>query len=383
MNDIFYSANISQNNMVRDRRHIHSNPEIGFDLPKTTQYVEDKLVEIGLHYEKIGNSGIISSIGNAGRTILLRADMDALPLSETTKLPFISNNNYGHLCGHDIHTAILLGVARILKRNEKELKGTVKLMFQPAEELGAGAKKMIEAGILDNVDVAMALHVMPDLETGKVEYKKGIASASMDTFMVNIQGKGGHSSTPHLAIDPLMIVNAIYIMLNNLVGKEVDPFETAVLTIGKCGGGTAPNIIPDTAVLEGALRCFNIDVREHVIKRIFEIIDNVTKTMRGTYTLEKISTPSVYNDEILCNALEPYIIEIIGKENLIVKEKPFASTEDFSYVSEKVPTMYIWAGAGYKGNYPLHNPNVIFDEKVMTIGAALLANCAIKWLGNN
>lgn len=385
MNDIMKSAKNLENEMIANRRHLHANPEFGLDLPITTAYVMEKLREMGLEPKEISKSAVTVTIGKGGKTILLRGDMDALPIIETNDLPFKSTNEYGHLCGHDIHTATLLGVAKILKEKESELKGTVKLMFQPGEEIGAGAKAMIEAGLLENpkVDAAMALHVSAELEPGKVEFKSGIASASMDAFLVEVQGKGGHSSTPHLAIDPLMIVNTIYTMLNSLVGKEINPFETAVLTIGKMGGGTAANIIPDKAVLEGGVRCFNKDVREHVVKRIYEIIDEVTKTMRGIYTVTKISTPSIYNDPDLCNTLMPYIEEIVGKDNLSLAEKPLSGTEDFSYISEKVPTMFIWAGAGNKDNYPLHNPNVIFDEKVMPVGAAVLANCAINWLKNN
>lgn len=385
MNDILTIAKEIENDMIADRRYIHANPEIGFELTNTTEYVMKRLSEIGIESKEITKCGVVATLGKGEKTILIRADMDALPIVENNALNFKSSNEYGHLCGHDIHTSILLGVAKSLKQMESKLRGNVKLMFQPAEEYGAGAKAMIEAGVLENpkVDAAIALHISADLEPGKIEYKEGIASASMDTFLVKVFGKGGHSSTPHLAIDPLMIVNTIYMMLNSLVGKEVNPFETAVLTIGKCGGGTAANIIPDTAVLEGGLRCFNKNVRDRIVKRIDEIIDNVTKTMRGTYTIEKIYTPSIYNDEKLCASLKPYIEEIIGKENLIFSEKPLSGTEDFSYISDKVPTMFIWAGAGHKQNYPLHNPNVIFDENVMVTGVSVISNCVINWLENN
>lgn len=385
MKNIVDSVKEIEDKMLEDRRHIHQNPEIGHDLPKTTAYVTAKLREIGLEPKEICQSGIMALIGKGGKTLLLRADMDALPIMENTNLPFKSCNEYGHLCGHDMHTAILLGTARILKERESELKGTVKLMFQPAGEYGSGAKAMIEGGIMDNprVDAAVALHVSADLEPGRVEYKPGIASASMDTFLVNVQGKGGHSSTPHLAIDPLMIVNSIYTMLNSLVGKEADPFETAVLTIGKMGGGTAANIIPDSAVLEGGLRCFNRNVREHIVKRTHEIIEDVTRTMRGSCTIKKIYTPSIYNDEALCSSMKPYIEEIAGRDSVNTSERPLSGTEDFSYISELVPSVFMWIGAGSRDNYPLHNPNVLLDERAMPLGASVLANCAINWLKDN
>lgn len=385
MNNIFLTAKSIKDEMIRNRRYLHENPELGDELPNTTAFVMDKLREIGLEPQEISKSAVTVTIGTKGKTILLRGDMDALPMKENTDLDFKSTNDYAHLCGHDIHTATLLGVAKILKLNEDQLKGRVKLMFQPAEEFGIGAKQMIDAGILENpkVDAAMALHVSAELEPGVIEYKEGIASASMDTWMLNVQGRGGHSSTPHLSVDPLMIVNTIYTMLNSLVGKEIDPFETAILTVGKMGGGTAANIIPDSAVLEGGIRCFNKDVRDHVVKRVDQIIDDVVKTMRGAYTVKKINTPSIYNDPDLCNSLVPYIEEILGSENLSESKMPLSGTEDFSYISERVPTMFIWAGAGHKDNYPLHNPNVVFDEKVLSYGSAVLANCAINWLKDN
>lgn len=385
MNEILEIAKDLENELISNRRHIHSNPEIGLELNKTTEFVIDKLKEMGIEPNLINKSAITAKIGHGGKTILLRADMDALPMEENANLEFKSCNHYAHLCGHDIHTANLLGAAKILKAKEAELKGTVLLMFQPGEEIGQGAKSMIDAGLLtDNkVDAALALHVSAEIEPGKLEYKKGVASASMDTFLVNVQGKGAHSSTPHLGIDPLMIVNTIYTMLNSLVGKEADPFQPAVLTIGKMGGGTAANIIPDTAVLEGGLRCFDPATRNHLSKRIYEIIDDVTRTLRGTYTVQKFYTPSIINNPELCDALTPYIEEIVGKGNLTLSDKPLSGTEDFSYISEQVPSMYLWLGAGNKDNYPLHNPNVVFDEKALPYGAAVLANCAMNWLKEN
>ncbi|MBU3803359.1 MAG: amidohydrolase [Candidatus Cellulosilyticum pullistercoris] len=385
MNGILEAAMELENELVKNRRHIHSNPEIGLELEKTTAYVIQQLEEMGIEPKLISKSAITAKIGQGGKTILLRADMDALPMEENAELSFKSCNHYAHLCGHDMHTATLLGVAKVLKAREAELKGTVLLMFQPGEEIGQGAKSMLDAGLLtDNkVDAAMALHVSAEIEPGKMEYKQGVGSASMDTFLVKIQGKGAHSSTPHLGIDPLMIVNTLYTMLNSLVGREADPFQTAVLTIGKMGGGTAANIIPDTAVLEGGLRCFDKETRNHLSKRIYEIIDEVVRTMRGSYTIQKFYTPSIYNDPVLCNAMTPYIEEIIGKENFTLSDKPLSGTEDFSYISEEVPSMYMWLGAGNKDNYPLHNPNVVFDEKALPIGVAVLANCAMNWLKDN
>lgn len=374
--------------LIKHRRHLHQNPEIGFDLPNTVAYVEEALKNMGLEPKRVGKAGLVVTIGNGnGRTLLLRGDMDALPMAENTDLPFKSANDYMHACGHDIHTTFMLGAAKLLKGKEHEINGTVKIMFQPAEEIGAGAKDMVANGLLENpkVDAALALHVDPSLEVGKFGYKTGIAASSLDGFFLKVQGKGGHSSEPQKAIDPLMIINAVYNQLNTLVGKEIDPSERAVLVIGKMGGGTAANIIPDNAHLDAILRSFKPEVRDHIFKRVQEIIDATVKMMRGTYELETISTPALFNNEELCKQMAPYVIEVIGEENLEVNEEPLAGTEDFSYISNLVPTMFMWAGANGLGdkNYPLHNPNLILDEGVIPLGVAVVVNSAINWLKNH
>ncbi|OIK15142.1 hypothetical protein BIV60_10465 [Bacillus sp. MUM 116] len=374
--------------LINHRRYLHQNPELGFDLPKTVAYVENALKSMGLEPQKVGKAGLVVTIGNGkGRTLLLRGDMDALPIKENTDLPFKSSNENMHACGHDIHTTFMLGAAKLLKEREHYINGTVKIMFQPAEEIGAGAKDMVANGLLEypNVDAALALHVDPGLDVGKFGYKPGIAASSLDGFFVKVQGKGGHSSEPQKAIDPLMIINAIYTQLNSLVGKEVDPREMAVLVIGKMGGGTAANIIPDTAHLDATLRTFNPDVRNYLFKRVQEIIDATVKLMRGTYSLESVSTPSLFNNKELCDQMAPFVKEVIGDNNLEVNNEPLAGTEDFSYISNLVPTMFMWAGAKGLGNknYPLHNPNVVLDEGVIPLGVAAVVHTAINWLNND
>ncbi|MBT2733521.1 M20 family metallopeptidase [Bacillus sp. ISL-7] len=373
--------------LIKHRRHLHENPELGFDLPNTVAYVKETLKGMGLEPTKVGKAGLVVTIGKGnGKTLLLRGDMDALPIKENTDLPFKSTNEFMHACGHDIHTTFMLGTAKLLKERENEINGTVKIMFQPAEEIGAGAKDMVANGLMENpkVDAALALHVDPGLEVGKFGYKPGIAASSLDGFFLKVQGKGGHSSEPQKAIDPLMIINAIYSQLNTLVGKEIDPSERAVLVVGKMGGGTAANIIPDSAHLDATLRTLNPEVRDHLFKRIPEIIDATVKMMRGTYQLETLSTPSLYNNAELCEQMSPYIKEVIGENNLEVNNEPLSGTEDFSYISNLVPTMFMWAGANglEDRNYPLHNPNVVLDEGVIPWGVAVAVHTAINWINN-
>lgn len=405
MKEMLTAAKAIEEQIIADRRHIHENPEVGFNLSQTAAYVKERLHEMGIEARECGgpipdevrkkfvfggfpqmerSTGLVATIGQGGPCILLRADMDALPMEETTGLPFAAKNGCGHMCGHDSHTAMLLGAAKLLKEREKELKGTVKLMFQTGEECGCGSKFMVDAGLLENpkVDAAMAIHVMSAQDVGTVHYSRGISSAAMDTFMVKIQGKGTHSSQPQNGIDPLIIANQIYTAANLMIGRETDPKETVAFGVGKFGGGTAVNVIPDTSEVMMAARTFNKDVRAHVIARLPEIIDHTVKMWRGSYDLNVFSTPSTYNDSDLCDQLIPFIAEICGGEN-IHEVSSMAGTEDFGYVSEQVPGMYMTLGAGKPDAYPMHNPNMTLDESVFAEGSAILSNCAVEWLKKN
>lgn len=406
MKGILESAKAIHDQIVKDRRYIHQHPELGFDLSNTSAYVKERLAEMGIEAQECGgpldpelrkaflfagfpdmekSTGLVATIGKGGKTFLLRADMDALPIHETTGEDYAFEGNVGHMCGHDSHTAMLLGAAKILKEHEDELQGTVKLMFQTGEECGCGSRLMVENGLLENpkVDAACALHVMPIKEFGTIGYTRGIISAGMDTFMIKIQGKGGHSSTPQNAIDPLMIMNQLYSTLNLFVGREIDPKETVALTIGKAGGGAAANVIPDTAELQVGARTFNLDVSKHITTRVPELVDHIVKAWRGEYEMMTFNTPSTYNDADLCDELVPFVEEIVGAENVAEDPTPLSGTEDFGYVSKEVPGMFMWLGAGKPGNYPLHNPNMVLDEDVFPLGSAILANCAIEWLAKN
>lgn len=407
MNSILKQAKEIEQKIIENRHWLHKHPEIGFNLPETAAYVKEQLESMGIeaklcggpidsqianNFTKAGfpymdqSTGVTATIGSGSPCILLRADMDALPMAETPGLVEFTSENEGisHMCGHDSHTAMLLGAAEILKSRESSLCGTVKLMFQTGEECGCGSRFMVENGILENpkVDAAFALHVMSQEEAGTVRYTTGIASAAMDTYMVKILGKGGHSSIPQNTIDPLMIANQLYTTLNLLSGREIDPRETVALTVGKCGGGTAVNIIPDTAELMVAFRTFNRDVRSHLNQRVPEIIDHTVKMWRGDYTVTDFHTPSTFTDETFCKELEPFITEIVGRDN--VSSMPcMAGTEDFGYITEHVPSMFAILGAGSSDNAPMHNPNMVLDESVFHLGAAVLANCAIQWLNNH
>lgn len=389
--------------IVEDRRHLHQIPEVGFDTPETAEYVKKQLLEMGVEpddcsgpvpedvrqkYVKAGFpdmenfTGVVATIGKGEPCILLRADMDALPMEETSGLPFASKKKAAHTCGHDTHSAMLLGAARILKTMEKDLKGTVKLMFQPGEELGYGAKLMVDAGLMENpkVDAAMAIHIMSDKESGTVEYTKGIMSAAMDTYMLTIRGKGGHSSMPHQAIDPNMIMSQLYTNLNLLPGREVDPRERVALTIGKASGGTAANIIPDTAQMQIGIRSFALDVQKHMEKRVPEMIEHIVKAWRGDYSYERFNTPSTFTDADLVDNVLPFIKDVVGDEKVVEASGPMGGSEDFGYVTKEVPGVFFILGAGSEGAYPMHNPNMVLDESALAKGAAMYASVAMNWL---
>ena len=385
-----------------DRRYLHRIAEIGTDLPNTCAYICRRLEEMGIAWQPCGGplpekmtedymkagfprmeraTGVTAVIGSGGPCILLRADMDALPIKEENDLEFRSESGYSHMCGHDSHVAMLLGAARILKEMEPELAGTVKLVFQPGEETGAGARLMVENGALENPkpDAAFGLHVQSVDPVGKTGYSVGVNSSSLDTFIVKIKGKGGHSSQPQLCTDPLMIMNQLYQAVNLLATREADPAAAVALTCGVAKGGSAVNIIPDEAELHIGLRTQDVEAAAHLTKRIPEVIDHYVKAWNGSYELTVFHTPCTWTDETFCKEAVPYIAEIVGEEK-VTEIPPMTGTEDFGYITEKVPGRFVFIGAGAPGNAPLHSPRMVLDETVLPAGAAIHANVAASWL---
>lgn len=404
MKELLEEAKGLQEQIVADRRYLHQIPEVGMDLPESAAYIEKRLTEMGIpsrrcgvmeesvrqKYIKMGfpdmraSTGVVATIGSGSPCILLRADFDALPMEEINDLPFCSKRNASHMCGHDTHAAMLLGAAKLLKDHESELKGTVKLMFQPGEEMGYGSKTMIDDGLLENprVDAAMAIHIFSTTPVGQVTYCSGVASSSLDTFAIHIQGKGGHSSTPDLCVDPIMIANQIYTALNMLMTREISPQAVATLSGGVMRSGTAVNIIPDTADLQIGLRTYSVEARKHVLERLPEIVDAYAKAWHGEYEITMFNCPCTFTDETVTKELLESVAEVVGEEN-IQEMPPMAGTEDFSYVAEEVPSTFLILGAGGPDQYPHHNPRMVLDESVFYQGAAIHANCAMEWLNKH
>lgn len=388
MSNIFLAeAQQMESELISWRRHIHQFPEVGLELPETVAFVQNELEKMKVSYHTYEDcSCVVAQIGTGGRCLLLRADMDALPLKEESGEPFASINGCMHACGHDMHTTILLGAAKILKKHEHELKGTVKLLFQSGEEIFAGAKKAVEAGVLENptVDAAMALHVNTTPES---TIACGIhPMSSVYAFRIKVRGKGAHGSMPHDGIDPINTLVHIYIALQEVLAREVSAMDQAVLTIGKIQSGSAANILPDGGEMEGTLRTFRPDLRKVLIERIDEIVHSVSRTYRTEAEIEVLSdVPAVVCDEQLLNeALES--LKELGNMTPISTTVQTMGSEDFAVISEKVPSIFFALGALPQEStviYGLHNPKIKFSEKSLSTGVAIFTKIAMDWLENH
>lgn len=376
---------------IANRRHIHKNAETDLDLPKTKAYVMEKLTEYGLEPKDCGY-GVTATLGKGGKVLLLRADMDALPMPEESGEEFACpTGKEAHTCGHDFHAAMLLTAAKMLKEKEDTLEGTIKFMFQPAEETFEGSKNMIENGILENppVDAALAYHVSPGkMPIGLFMYNdKDTMMYSVDGFKITIHGKGSHGAYPHVGVDPINIGVHIHLALQELIARESDPTHSCVLTIGQFAGGTAANIIPETVVLQGTIRTNKPEARELLVRRMKEVAEKTAAVYNGTVDIEMISeVPPLICNPKLTDEVVGYMQEL-GIPGLTPYPGISASaSEDFAVIAEKVPSTFMYLSAGYldeRGQYPAHHPKAQFNEDVCPIGAACLAHCASQWLKNN
>ena len=393
MKKFIEQAKLIKEEIIGYRRTIHSNPEVGQELPKTKKYVMDKLVEFGYSPEEICESGIVATIkGNKpGKTFLLRADMDALPIAEKTSCDFKSTNGCMHACGHDMHTAMLLGAARLLKENQDEIEGTIKLVFQPDEEGFTGSKKMIKAGVLENpkVDAALAMHVHSGTPSNVVLCGLGTSIAGCNRFRIVVKGKGCHGAMPETGIDPINIAAHIYLAIQTILTREISATESAVVTIGKFVGGDVPNVIPEEVVMEGTIRSLDKEVGEFIFDRMNEIVTSTAKMLRGEAELIELSSvPPLANNDELAHELTGYMKDIVGEKAVVLFEQGGMGSEDFASYSYEVPSVYIMLGAGTKQENSLygeamHNEEVVFNEDILPTGAAIHAYSAIMWLKNN
>ena len=385
--DYLKRANELSEELVKMRRYLHTNAEVGNELPKTVAFICEKLDEFGVSYEHIGKGGVVACIGPQNtKTILIRADIDALPMKEDSGLDFASPGHAAHCCGHDIHTACALLCAKMLKENEESLKGCVKILFQPDEERILGALDMIANGVLENphVDACISMHTNMLMHPGEFNVLAGGYLSSSDHFQITVKGKGAHGSEPEFSIDPILIGAQIVNAVQEIHSREVSGFKTFVITFGVFHSGDVFNVIPGTAVLEGTIRCFDKDVREYVRTRLCEIAENVAKTYRGEAEVTfPASTPVTYNDPELTDDILKYLRESFDNSivhNMNLFQKP---SDDFAYYNEYCPSVMYHVGMGNKEDgheFPLHNSKVWFDESAFPNAAAGFAIICSRWL---
>lgn len=373
--------------MLDLRRHFHSHPELSFKEYETSKRIKEELDKMCIPYKSgNNNTSILATIEGykKGKTIALRTDMDALSVTECTTVSYKSQNKgCMHACGHDAHMASLLGAAKILKEIQHELPGTVKLIFQPGEEMGQGAKKIIEQGILDGIDSIFGLHVISDIECGKISIDAGPKMASADTFKITVTGKGGHGAKPNQGIDALVVASAIVLNLQSIVSREIDPLEPVVVSIGTFKAGTQYNIIADNAELFGTARCFNNDVRKKIPVAMRRIIENTAKSYGATANLDySFAVAPVINDKELSKIGESAVTTILSKDALL-KDTKLLISEDFSEYTEKIPSVFALVGARNEkkdAKYPHHNEKFNVDEDCLLIASSLHAQYAYDYL---
>jgi hippurate hydrolase len=377
--------------IVELRRSIHREPELGLQTPMTIAKVRAALEGLPLDYRQgPSTTGVVAVLKGASdeRTVLLRGDTDALPMTENTGLPFASEiGGAMHACGHDAHTAMLVGAAKMLCARRDKLNGNVMFMFQPGEEGHHGARFMLEDGLLDPLpDAAFALHMMPNAEYGVVGSRAGPLLASADKLYITVSGRGGHASMPHNAIDPIPIACEIVMAIQSLVTRRAPIFDPVVVTIGKISAGTTDNVIPEEARLLGTIRCLSAERRTDVQRKLVELAQGIA-TAHGASATIKFETgfPVTINDAGAVEFGEMVVKEVLGNDGWLSMQAPIMGAEDFSYVLEKVPGAFFFLGASRQGEdwencCPLHSPQMTIDESVMARGVAVHVALAERFL---
>lgn len=374
------------------RHEFHQHPETRFEEVWTSERISTLLSEWGIPHQGgfAKGTGIVATIeGKPGKTIALRTDIDGLEVEEATGLPYASKiAGRMHACGHDGHVANLLGAARVLMAYRQQLRGTVRLLFQPGEEQGGGARYMIADGALDGVDAVFGLHGWPQLEAGRMAVKSGPLMASADFFRVHIQGKGCHGADPASGIDPVLVAAHITTALQSIVSREMEPGKPAVVTVGHIDAGSTTNIIPDTALLEGTIRSFDNDTDSMLRESIERIAIHTAQAFRASATLtfgEK-PYPALINDERMTDFLVDSASKAIGRQNVVVLTEPQMVAEDFACYLEKIPGAFFFLGVADAAGQPypaLHSPYYNFNDKALPTGIAIMAELALRFLARS
>lgn len=377
-----------EEDLLKWRRHIHQYPELSFNEYKTADYVEQELKAIGnLTIERPTETSVVARLcgDKKGKIIALRADMDALPIEEQNNLSFKSENpGVMHACGHDAHTSMALGAAKILAELKDAIEGEVRFIFQHAEELfPGGAKELVDLGVMDGVDQIICGHVRSRMKTGKVGVLEGYVLSSPDTFSIKIIGKGGHAAHPQFNVDSVLIASQIVMSLQHIASRLVDPIDDLVLSVTKIHGGSAYNVMPQTVEIAGTVRTFDVNLKDKVKDFIEGIVKGITSTYGATYELHYTEGYlPVYNDSNVAKTVKQTVSELYGKEALADIQRGMGG-EDFSAYLQKAPGCFYYLGSGFedeKLNYPHHHPKFTLNEKVLPIGVKVHVNTILKLL---
>jgi len=380
-----------QEDLVKWRRKIHQNPEIGFQEVDTSNFIAEKLEDFNIPYERVCKTGIVGLIkgGKPGETLAIRADIDALAMEEKNNVVYKSKNKQAmHACGHDGHTTILLGTAKVLSEMSENIEGNIKLLFQPAEEGPGGAKPMIEAGVLNDPEVnyMLALHINPDIEKNMVGIKEGKMMAAPDIFEITIKGKGAHGAHPEQGVDPISIGAQIVLGLQHIKSREFNAHRPLVISCGSFQAGSVFNVIPETARIKGTVRTFDDELRHKIKARIIEIVENITKAYKAEFSFNyDFRYPPLFNDNELTNLIKEVVKENLGEERLYQIEEPSMGGEDYAFFAQKVKSTYMLLGTRNEEKgivNALHSPYFDIDEDILKQGVKLFVYGANKILNS-
>ena len=375
--------------IINTRRDLHRIPEPAYTEKKTSSYVADYLsrekLEVKTGIAQYGVVGLMKT-GRPGATLMIRADMDALPITEATGLPFSSTHEGAmHACGHDGHMAMVLGSATVLNKIKEKLNGTIKFLFQPAEEGPGGAKPMIDAGVMENpkVDYSIGCHLWPDIPDGTIGVRAGAFMAAMDRFDIEIIGKGGHGAMPHLCVDALEVGSQVINALQRVVSRHMNPLSPAVVTIGSFRAGSTFNVIPGEAHMCGTTRTFDLKIWDSWEKRIEKIVRGVCESMGADYKLKYArGYPPTINDESMTERVRRCAEKVVGEER-VIEPVPTMGGEDMAFYLERSKGCFFCVGVGREGDAPIHNPNFDFNEDVLLLGAETHCRTALELLGSS
>lgn len=371
--------------LTATRHWLHRNPELSHQEAQTSALVAERLRALDIDVRtNVGGHGVVGTLHGAkpGRTLALRADMDALPIQEESALDYSSQNTgVMHACGHDGHTTCLLGAAHVLASHRERLSGTLRFLFQPAEETGSGAKGMCADGAMDSVDAIVALHAWPALEVGQIGIRLGAMTASADTFALTIHGKGAHAAYPHLAVDPIVAAAQVITALQTIASREVDPNQPVVVSVGQIHAGTAPNIIPDTVHLAGTVRTHSNAVRTALPAQMRRIADGICAGLRCSCELVfSEGTPPVVNDPEIARQIAEVAGEVLHPHNVVILPHASMGAEDFAVYLEHAPGALFRLGLGNPA--PLHTPGFNFTDAAVPIGVEVFSRFALHFLAN-